>query len=82
MQQRRVSGRGQGRGGSILRLVLTSKHSEADLAFALERLVQLGKKYGILHRSAQEICELGERFTAGARASLPPMAAPDLGVAI
>lgn len=50
---------------SILRLVLTSKHTQEDLALAVDALTSLGKKYGILHRSPSEICEVGRRLIKG-----------------
>lgn len=47
---------------SILRLVLTSKHTEEDLAFTVETLTKLGAKYGILHRTEEEIVQIGRRL--------------------
>jgi glycine C-acetyltransferase len=47
---------------SILRLVLTSKHTQEDLTVTLERLTTLGRKYGILHRTPDEIVQIGRRL--------------------
>jgi 8-amino-7-oxononanoate synthase len=57
---------------SILRLVVTSKHTPEDLTFAVEQLMCLGRKYGILQRSRAEICEIGKRLIAD---HAPPQAA-------
>jgi len=53
---------------SILRLVLTSKHTEQELSMTVERLEQLGRKYGILHRTPAEICAVGKRLISKSRA--------------
>jgi 8-amino-7-oxononanoate synthase len=47
---------------AILRLVLTSKHTDGDLDSTVEQLVRIASKYGILHRSQPEIVEIGRRL--------------------
>ncbi|HEX5661625.1 MAG TPA: aminotransferase class I/II-fold pyridoxal phosphate-dependent enzyme [Polyangiales bacterium] len=46
---------------AILRMALTSKHTDGDLDLTVEHLVRIVSKYGILHRSEQEIVEIGKR---------------------
>lgn len=56
------------RGEAILRFTLNSRHTPEDLQYTLDALIGLGKKWDILHRSSQEICEIGQRI----RHSNPP----------
>ncbi len=50
---------------SILRLVVTSGHTPEDIVQTVEQLSRIGRKYGILHRDAREVCEIGKRMIKG-----------------
>jgi glycine C-acetyltransferase len=57
------------KGHAILRMTLNANHTEADLSQAVDVLTGLGRKYGLLHRTEAELCELASRHepdTAGA----------------
>ncbi|MFC1742657.1 aminotransferase class I/II-fold pyridoxal phosphate-dependent enzyme [Candidatus Riflebacteria bacterium] len=47
---------------SILRFTLNARHSKEDLHTCIETLKAIGKKYDILHRSREEILEIGSRL--------------------
>jgi hypothetical protein len=53
------------KGEAILRFTLNARHTEEDLRYTLDVLIRLGKKWDILHRSAEEICEVGRRVRHG-----------------
>jgi glycine C-acetyltransferase len=46
-------------GEAILRLTVNARHTAEDLEHAVEVLAALGQRYGILHRTAEEIREIG-----------------------
>jgi 8-amino-7-oxononanoate synthase len=49
------------KGDAILRFTLTARHTREELQYAIDTLACLGKKWGILHRSAEEIREMSAR---------------------
>ena len=55
------------RNGAILRLAVNARHTPEELAHTLEVFRALGKRYGILHRTCEEILEMGEQVAAGVR---------------
>lgn len=50
------------RNTALLRFTLNANHTEDDLEEATEIMAKLGKKYGILNKSKEEICEVGENL--------------------
>jgi glycine C-acetyltransferase len=58
------------RGESVLRLTVNARHHARELDHAADVLVSLGRRFGILGRSCEEIREIGRRLEIGeARAS-------------
>jgi 7-keto-8-aminopelargonate synthetase-like enzyme len=58
------------RGESILRLTVNARHRSEELEETADAIVALGRRYGILGRSREEIQEIGRRLEiAEARAS-------------
>ena len=58
------------RGESILRLTVNARHAADELDRAADAIVALGRRFGILGRSREEIREIGRRLEVGeARAS-------------
>jgi glycine C-acetyltransferase len=53
-------------GEAIVRLALSSRHTEEDLARTVEVFTTLGRTFGMLHKSEEEIRELGERLSLDA----------------
>ncbi len=48
------------KGDSILRFTLNARHTPEDLAHAVEALERIGRKYGMLYRSREEIRAIGK----------------------
>lgn len=58
------------RGESLLRLTVNARHRPAELERAAEAIVSLGRRFGILGRSREELRDIGRRLDLGeARAS-------------
>jgi glycine C-acetyltransferase len=55
------------RGGAILRLAINARHTAEDLTETLETFRELGRRYGILGRSREEILAIGKRLAEGGR---------------
>jgi len=49
------------KGESILRMTLNARHTMQDLQVTVDALERLGRRWGILHRSPEEIREIGAR---------------------
>lgn len=49
------------KGESILRMTLNARHTMQELQFTVDALERLGRRWGILHRSPEEIREIGAR---------------------
>jgi len=49
-------------GESILRLTMNARHTDNDLSRCLDILKKLGQKYGILHKTREEVLEIGEKI--------------------
>lgn len=47
---------------SILRMTLNSRHTKEDLEFTIDTLTNIGRKFGILHKTEQEIKEIGKAW--------------------
>lgn len=54
------------KGDSILRLTLNARHTQEDLEQTVEVLTKIGRRWGMLHRSQEEIREIGARVRIGA----------------
>lgn len=50
------------RGESILRLAVNARHTQKDLEETVSILAGVGRKYGILHRTPEEIKDIGRRL--------------------
>lgn len=47
---------------SILRLTVNARHTQQDLEQTIDIFERLGKRFGLLHRSREELVEIGERL--------------------
>ncbi|HMI88528.1 MAG TPA: pyridoxal phosphate-dependent aminotransferase family protein [Polyangiaceae bacterium] len=50
------------KGEAILRFTLNARHTPQELQYALDILIRLGTKWGVLHRSPEETFEIGRRI--------------------
>lgn len=69
------------RGDSILRFTVNARHTAEDLGQAVDVLTELGKRWGILHKSAEEVREIGARLRTArpsAPAPVPELAQPSV----
>jgi glycine C-acetyltransferase len=50
------------KGSGILRFTVNARHTREDLDYAIDALTRVGQKFGILHKSLDEIREIGRRI--------------------
>lgn len=59
------------KGEAILRFTLNARHTREEIENAVDVLRRLGKKWGILRRSREEICAIGARAELGRTHAAP-----------
>jgi 4-hydroxy-2,2'-bipyrrole-5-methanol synthase len=60
-----------GKSECILRFTLNARHSLEDLSYAIDTLTNIGRRYGVLGRTREEIQELGRLRAASIRPPSP-----------
>jgi glycine C-acetyltransferase len=56
-----------GKSDCILRFTLNARHSDEDIEYTIDTLTRIGKNWGLLGRTREEVQELGRQLISGRR---------------